>query len=135
LYQKAKLFPFAAVGIDIALSNTPTDSFANVIASDALRFYAACSHYDSFFRHLFAYTKQFLKKRNKRQLLASSLIRVFKRHPNGIYGNHPIDWVRELIELTPKYNYCRHAPQNLNSNYGHRSSIKQASSTFSTVVS
>jgi hypothetical protein len=87
LYQKAKLFPFAIVGIDIAVSNTPTESFANMFASE-------CSHYGSFFRHLFAYMQQFLDKGYKRQLLTSSLIQVFKRHPNGKYETHHIDWGR-----------------------------------------
>ena len=143
LYQKAKLFPFAAVGIDIALSNTPTESFANVFASEALRFYAACSHYDSFFKHLFAYMNQFIDKGYKRQLLTSSLIRVFKRHPNGKYGNHPTDWVRKLIELTRKHNYYRQAPKYRTpamaavnfAKLAHASSIKQASSASSTAVS
>ena len=83
LYQKAKLFPFKAVGIDVLLSNTFTPSFASVFASESLRFYHACSHYQDFIKHAIAYMVQFIKKGYPRYLLTSSLLRVFKRHPNG----------------------------------------------------
>ena len=35
LYQKAKLFPFKAVGIDILLSNTLTSTLASVFLNSA----------------------------------------------------------------------------------------------------
>ena len=97
LFSKSALFPFKAVGIENAKSNTSTALFAKVFASEGLRFYAACSHYETFFAHLYAYFVQFLDKGYPRPELTTSLTSIFRRHANGKYGITPAVWVNDLL--------------------------------------
>ena len=97
LFSKSALFPFKAVGIENANSNTCTALFAKVFASEGLRFYAACSHYETFFGHLYAYFVQFLDKGYPRPELTTALTSIFRRHANKKYGIPPAVWVNDLL--------------------------------------
>jgi len=101
LYTKAGILPFTPIGTEIYHSNTSSVMFARVFGSEALRFYKLCSFYEHFIAHVSSYLSQFLDKGYPLALLLTSLLKIFKKHPSGRYGNHPINWLHELRGVLP----------------------------------